>query len=192
MILDDGAPSLSTFSRVIPFVSFFRSSAVTCGGGGGGGGGGGRISGIASGAVAAGFAALARWPDAGGGGGTDSGPPGPFTTTAGPTSSSGALLELSSGGLAAFPVALSTLPKIDVIPSLTFFPAALPIAPPATVAPISVIVCAPANPATSTNKIPRIQYLIWQRSTRLRAEPQAKYLMRMSKNSSPPPRCGDV
>src|SRR5271165_3600420 len=180
MILDDGDPSFSTSSRAIPLVTFFKSSTVTCGGGGGGGGAGGRISGRASGAAAtAGFATLVRCPDAGGGGGTDSAPPPTFTTTAGPTSSKGALFELSSGGFAAFPAALSTLPKIAVIPSLTFFPAALPIAPPAAEAPTSVIVCAPANPAASTNKIPRIQYLIWQRSTLFGGDLQAKHLMQI-------------
>jgi len=174
MIRDDGAPILSTSSRLIPLVTFFKSSAVTCGGGGGGGGGGGRISGNAS-VVAAGLAA--RCPAAGGGGGTESAPPGPFTTTAGPTSSRGALFELSSGVFAAFPAALSTFPKIPVIPSLTFFPAALPIAPPAAEAPTSVIVCAPANPATSKRKSPRIQYLIWQRITPYGGVQHAKHLM---------------
>jgi hypothetical protein len=119
---------------------------VTCGGGGGGGGGGGAISGIAS--AAAGFAA-ARCPPAGGGGGTDSppevppDPPDPAAALGvpGPTSISGAAFELSSCvDFAAFAVVLSTLPKIDVIESLTFFPAALPMALPAADAPISVIV----------------------------------------------------
>ena len=181
MIRDTGAPNLNTSSRLIPVVTFFKSSAVTCGAGGGGGGGG-RISGKASG-MAAGFATLARCPDAGGGGGTDSGAPGPGPfTVAGPTSSRGALFELSSAGFAAFAAALSTLPKIAVIPSLTFFPAALPIAPPAAEAPTSVIVCAHANPAASKKKIPRIQYLIWQRNTAWETVLQAKHLTMPLKN----------
>jgi hypothetical protein len=185
MMRDTGIPSFNTSSRLIPLVTLFKSSAVTCGAGGGGGGGGGRTSGNVSG-MAAGFATLARCPEAGGGGGTDSGAPalalGPFTV-AGPTSSRGALFELSSGGFAAFPAALSTLPKIAVIPSLTFFPAALPIAPPAAEAPTSVIVCADANPAASKKKIPRIQYLIWQRNTACQTVLQAKHLTMPLKNN---------
>src|SRR5580704_6799195 len=129
MIRETGAPSFSKSSRVIPFATLFKSSTVTCGGGGGGGGGGGAISGIGSGV--AGFTA-ARCPAAGGGGGTDSPPPDPTDPpdtlgAPGPTSSSGAPFELSSCvDFAAFAVVLSTLPKIDVIESLTFFPAALP------------------------------------------------------------------
>src|SRR5580704_13589497 len=166
MIRDAGAPNFNRSSRLIPLPIFFKSSAVTCGGGGGGGGGGGTISGKAS--EFAGFATLARCA-AGGGGGTDSVPPPDSFTTPGPTSSSGVAFELSSAGVfaAAFPAVLSTLPKIAVIPSLTFFPAALPIALPAAEAPTSVIVWAPTVAATRngiTKKIRRIQYLIWQRN----------------------------
>jgi hypothetical protein len=76
---------------------------------------------------------------------------------------------------------LSTFPKIELIPSLTFFPAALPIAPPAAEAPTSVIVCAPANPAASKKIIPRMQYLIWQRNTLYGSDLQAKHLTPMLK-----------
>src|ERR1700722_5172532 len=161
MIRDTGAPSFSSSSRLVPAATFFRSSAVICGGGGGGGGGGGTISGNGGGAGLA----LARCPAGGGGGGTDS--PADTTGAPVPTSSSGALFELSSGGFAAFAAVLSTLPKIAVIPSLTFLPAALPIALPAAEAPTSVIVWAPTVAATRngiTKKIRRIQYLIWQRN----------------------------
>ena len=85
---------------------------------------------------------------------------------------------------AASPLSLPPCPpcrRSQVIPSLTFFPAALPIALPAAEAPTSVIVCAPASPAASTNKIPRIQYLIWQRSTPYGVNLQAKHLMAVLK-----------
>jgi hypothetical protein len=188
MMREAGSPIFSRSSRVIPFVTFFKSSAVTCGGGGGGGGGGGTISGSGSGA---GAFATARRPAGGGGGGTDSLPPPlPPSTDAfgapGPTSSSGAAFELSSGDFAAFAVVLSTLPKIAVIPSLTFFPAALPMALPAADAPTSVIVWAPATAANRTgitNKIRRMQYLIWQRNIPRGGGKRAKHLMRPSKSS---------
>jgi hypothetical protein len=91
-------------------------------------------------------------------------------------------LELSSAGaagFAAFFVVLSTLPKIAVIPSLTFLPAALPIALPAAEAPTSVIVWPSTIPATSNgiiNKIGRIQYLIRQRNIPKGGGIQAKHL----------------
>jgi hypothetical protein len=138
VIRDAGEPSFSKSSRLVPLDTFFKSSAVISGGAGGGGGGGGAISG--NGSVEAGFAALARCPAGGGGGGTDSTPPPDTLNVPGPTSSRGAAFELSSDVLAAFDVVLSTFPKIAVIPSLTFFPAALPIALPAAEAPTSVIV----------------------------------------------------
>jgi hypothetical protein len=99
--------------------------------------------------------------------------------TPGPTSRRGADFELSSGVFAAFAVVLSTFPKIEVMPSLTFFPAALPIALPAAEAPTSVMVWALARDATKTgitNKIRRIRYLIRQRNIPNSGVIQAKYL----------------
>jgi hypothetical protein len=95
---------------------------------------------------------------------------------------------LSSAGVfaAAFDVVLSTLPKMAVIPSLTFFPAALPIALPAAEAPTSVIVCALAIATASSgimNKIRRMQYLIRQRNIPSGGVIQAKYLSLFKKTS---------
>ena len=137
---------------------------------------------------ASGFGALARWDLAGGGGGTDS-PLDPTLGVPDPTSSNGALFDSSSGAFAAFAVDLSTLPKIVVIPSLTFFPAALPIALPAAEAPTSVIVCAPTIAATNgmINKIRRIQYLIWQRNIASRRENTGEIPYPVEKNTYAPP-----
>src|SRR5579884_347965 len=72
----------------------------------------------------------------------------PPASVPGPTSITGAgaaaLFDLP-GALAAAAVCWLTLPKMFVMPSLTFLPAALPAVPPAAAAPNSVMVCADAK-----------------------------------------------
>ena len=150
---EEGGPSFKTSSRFMPAVTLFKSSAVTAGGGGGGVGATSR-AGEAVGADAGLRGAVAAWraDGIGGGGGTESGCRDWTFGTPGPTSRIGSSSSFLLGGEgtstpAALEVCLSTLLKILVSPSLTFFPATPPTDPPAAAAAASVIAWPQPKPA---------------------------------------------
>src|SRR5437016_4616570 len=179
-----GWPSFSTSSRPWPTVRVSRSSGVT---GGGGGGGGGATTTSTGGGGLGGSTRFTVSPGSGGGGGTESvtaaratgtlaatfgaglngaAPPtgNPVPTTPGLTESRGATgfvaAGFGAGDAAAAVVRWSTLSRMLVTPSLTFFPAAPPATLPVAAAPTSDRVWHIAPDTTATiNKINRIGHL---------------------------------